>query len=164
MGNTFAWPIIRLVQRLSMIVTLCCCAYVVFFLFTKSKEEPLSESHKNVSPKGIGLFAPLPVFDLKPYDASSNTQARDIFSLTSTVSPSGAVEDTPKGQLPVHLKIVGILVAHPSQIIIEDTLVNKTFFIQEGSPQDGIKIVRVSKGQMVIYYQGQDISVPINKN
>ena len=60
--------------------------------------------------------------------------------------------------------MVGILIAHPSQIIIEDTLVNKTYFIDEGSAQAGIKIVRVNNDQMVINYQGQDIPVPITKN
>ncbi len=164
MGNSFAWPMIRLFQRLSMVVTLCCCAYVIFFLFYKSKENPMSEDSRNVSIKSTGLISQSPVLDLKPYDASVDGQARDIFSLNTPVSPSGAVENTPKGQLPDHLKIVGILIAHPSQIIIEDTLANKTYFIDEGNPQDGIKIVQVKKDQMVINYQGGDISVPINKN
>ncbi len=124
----------------------------------------MSENSSVVSMKRVGLISPSPAFDLKPYDASANVQARDIFSLSTDVSPSGIVENTPKGQLPAHLKIVGILIAHPSQIIIEDSFLHKTYFIDEENPQAGIKIVRVSKDQMIINYQGQDISVPVNKN
>jgi type II secretory pathway component PulC len=110
------------------------------------------------------LITPPPIFELKAYQESGQIdQARDIFSLTPAVSPSGAVENTPKGQLPVHLKIVGILIAHPSQIVIEDSFANKTYFIDEGNPQAGIKIAKVGKDQMIINYQGQDIVVPISK-
>ncbi len=163
MGNTFAWPIICLAQRLSMILTLGCCGYVIFFLLFKNQDNSMLENSGIVPAKAIGLVSPSPAFDLKPYDASADAQARDIFSLTA-VGPSGAVENTPKGQLPAHLKIVGILIAHPSQIIIEDSFAHKTYFIDEGNPQAGIKIVRVNKDQMVINYQGQDIPVPINKS
>jgi type II secretory pathway component PulC len=163
MANTFAWPMIRLVQRLSMILTLGCCAYVILFLLSKNPDNSMPQKSVAISTKGAVLLSPSPVFDLKPYDASASTQARDIFSL-STDNPSGAVENTPKGQLPDHLKIVGILIAHPSQVIIEDSLVNKTYFIDEGTLQAGIKIVSVGKDQMIINYQGQNISVPVSKN
>jgi hypothetical protein len=164
MENTFAWPVIRLVQRLSVFITVACCVYAVFFLFFKHQDNPMPEKSSIVSTKGTGLVSPSPVFDLKPYDASADAQARDIFSMAPAGNPSGAVENTPQGQLPDHLKIVGILVAHPSQIIIEDSLANKTYFIDEGNPQAGIKIVKVNKDQMIINYQGQAISVPIKKN
>ncbi len=164
MGNTFAWPMVRLVRRLSMILTLGCLAYAIFFLLFKNQDNSMSENSSVVPAKAIGIVSPSPAFDLKPYQETGQiAQARDIFSLTA-VGPSGAVENTPKGQLPDHLKIVGILIAHPSQIIIEDAAVNKIYFIDEGNPQAGIKMVRVSKDQMIINYQGQDIPVPINKN
>jgi len=153
---------VRWGQRLSMFITLGCCMYVVYFLFTKDKGNKLPENSSVVSiDRSAGLASSATIIDLKPY-ASVDTQARDIFSLNSA-APSGAVENTPKGQLPDHLKIVGILVSHPSQIVIEDTLANKTFFINEGESQDGIRIGRVSKDQMLINYQGQNITVPITK-
>jgi type II secretory pathway component PulC len=165
MGNTFSWPTIRLVQRLSMILTLGCSAYVIFFLLFKNQENSIPENNSNVSTKGIGLVLPSPVFDLTPYQETGQIdQARDIFSLPTNIAPSGTVENTPKGQLPGHLKVVGIAVGHPSQIVIEDSFANKTYFVDEGNPQAGIKIVKVSKDQMIINYQGQDIAVPINKN
>lgn len=164
MGNTYSWPIVRLVQRLSMVLTLGCCVYVIVFLFTKNQDNFMPEKSNIISKKALGLVAPAPVFDLKPYDTSANAQGRDIFSSTTTVSPTGTVENTPKGQLPAHFKIVGIVIAHPSQIIVEDSFVNKTYFIDEGGTQAGIKIVRVDKDKMTINYQGQNIDVPITKN
>ena len=158
MGNTFAWPIIRLVQRLSIIVTLGCCSYLIVFLLSKNHDADTNEHLKDAV-----LVSPMPVLDLKPNVEAESAQTRDIFTL-SDVDSSGMIENTPKGQLPAHLKIVGILVADPSQIIIEDTFAKKTYFIDEYHPQDGIKIVRVVADQMTINYQGQDINVPVTKN
>jgi type II secretory pathway component PulC len=124
----------------------------------------MPKNNKLVSKKEIALISPSPVLDLQPYDASANAQARDIFSLTTTVTSSGSVENTPKGQLPDHLKVVGILIAHPSQIIIEDTSANTTYFIDQDHPQDGIKMLKVAPDQMTINYQGQDIIVPVTKS
>ena len=163
MANTFTLSLIRLAQRLFILLMLSCCAYVIVFFFSKDQDSLIPENNKIVSKKGIALMSPSPVFDLQPYDVSAISQARDIFSLTSTVSSSGAVENTPKGQLPDHLKVVGILIDHPSQIIIEDTSSNTTYFIDEGHPQDGIKMVKVGPDQMTINYQGQNIIVPVTK-
>jgi len=164
MVNSIAWPIIRLVQRLSIFVTVVCCAYVIFFLFFKNHDTFIPENTSDVPANGVVLPSPTPVFDLKHFDASVGAQARDIFSMTTMGNPTGVVERPAKGQLPEHLKIVGILIGHPSQIIIEDTLAGKTYFIDETSPQAGIKIVRVLQDQMIINYQGQDIPVPVKKN
>jgi len=158
-----SWPIIRLVQRLSMVVTLLCVAYVIFFVLFKSHDNSMPENSSVISTKAVPLASASFTLDLKPYQETGQAQARDIFSLTP-VDQSGAVENTPKGQLPAHLKVVGILIAHPSQIIIEDSLTNNTYFIDENNPQAGIKIVQVSPDQMTINYQGQDIAVPISKN
>jgi len=119
--------------------------------------------NNNAPMKDTVLVSPTPALDLNLNKEPDSAQARDIFSL-SDVDSTGTIENTPKGQLPAHLKIVGILIADPSQIIIEDTFAKKTFFIDEYHPQDGIKIVRVIANQMTVNYQGQDINVPVTKN
>lgn len=164
MVNTFAWPIIRLVQRLAMVLTLGCCVYVVVFLLSKNPENSMTAENIDSPKKAVGLVSPVSVTDMKPFDATLSSQARDIFSLPTVVNPSGNAENTPKGELPSHMKVVGILLSNPSQIVIEDTLANKTYFIDEGHPQAGIKILHVNKDQMIINYQGQDIAVPITKD
>jgi hypothetical protein len=163
MINTFVLSIVRLVQRLAILLTLGCLAYVIFFFCFKNQDSFIAEGGSALQGKGITLASSLPVFNLKPYEASPNSQARDIFSLASEV-PSTSVPNTPKGQLPDHLKVVGILISHPSQVVIEDTLSHASYFIDEGHPQQGIKIVKVSKDQVVINYQGQDIVLPAIKN
>jgi len=162
MGNTLPWSIIRWVQRLSMLLTVICCIYVVVFLIFKIHDNSLTTNAMTDTIQNAPAPAPL-VLDMKANDIPSNAPARDIFSLAQDAAPTGNVDSTPKGQLPSHLKVVGIVVGHPSQIIIEDSSANKTYFIDENTPQGDIKIVKVSKKLMIINYQGQDIPVPISK-
>ena len=162
MSNGLGLPIIRLVQRLSMLLTLGCFLYIAFFLISKAKEDVLPDNSSAVASSSMGSVSVSPLLAIQT-DSSVNTQARDIFSL-STDSAGAVLEATPKGQLPNHLKVVGIVVAHPSQIIIEDSLVNKTYFIDETHPDGGVKIVKTGRDQMIINYQGQDIPVAITKN
>jgi type II secretory pathway component PulC len=124
----------------------------------------MTTESNGASSKEMALVSTVPVLDLKSNDGSGTIEGRDIFSLSDADDTSGNVENTPQGQLPAHLKIVGILISNPSQIIIEDTFAKKTYFIDESDPQDGIKIVKVNKDQMTINYHGQDIYVPIRKN
>ncbi|MBF0503703.1 MAG: hypothetical protein HQL14_01245 [Candidatus Omnitrophica bacterium] len=162
MGIPFAWPVLRLVQRLSMVLTLGLCAYVAYSMFISQGNSMLPESI-DVPIKAAEFIQPAPELDLKPYDAAVWAQNRDIFSSPTAIGPSGNVEITPKGQLPAHLKIVGILIAGTSEVIIEDTLAHMTYFIDQGKPQAGIRIVRVNKNQLIINYQGQDIPLAIHK-
>lgn len=123
----------------------------------------MSDKSKIASAMGADLVPPAPVFDVRPYDASTDVEIRDIFS-TSQENASNPVEKTPAGQLPAHLKIVGIVIAQPSQIIIEDSWGNKTYFIDEDKTVAGIKIVKVSGDRMVINYNGQEITIPVQKD
>jgi hypothetical protein len=165
MVHTFALSIIRLVQRMCIVLTLGCLAYVIVFFFSKNQDNAMSGINMAVPTKEINLItaSPSPLFSLQPLNASANVQVRDIFSLT-TPTPDGAVESTPKGQLPDHLKVVGVLIAHPSQIVIEDTSLGATYFIDEGKSQDGIKVVKVGREQITVNYQGQDIPIPVTKD
>ena len=139
--------------------------YVFIFLFFKDKDISLSENKTAQPVKEINvLSSTASVFDLTSADVAGGAPSRDIFSMSLADNSNGAVENTPKGQLPEHLKIVGILIGHPSQIIIEDTFASKTYFIDENDPQAGIKIVSAAKDQIVINYQGQDIPVAVHKN
>jgi hypothetical protein len=137
--------------------------YIICFLLSKGPDNSVTTESNGTISKDTGLVSTVPVLDLKSYDGSGSIEARDIFS-PATVGPYGEVENTPKGQLPAHLKIVGILISNPSQIVIEDTLAGKTYFINEGESQAGIKIKQVSRDQMIINFQGQDIHVPITKS
>jgi len=165
MVNTFALSIIRLVHRLFILLTLACVAYIIYSFLFKNQDSSMSETMTVPHAKADSSTAlsPAPVLDLKAYSSVSSSQVRDIFSLTPA-NPLGPLVSTPKGQLPDYLKVVGVLIAHPSQIVIEDTSTHTTFFIDEGHVQNGIKIVKADKDKMTINYQGQDILLPVTKN
>lgn len=164
MENYLVWPIVRLVQRLSMVLTFGCAIYVVYFLLMGNRGDPVSIERSDILIKDAALISPAPALDVKPYEAAVPAKDRDIFSSYSAVETSGSGENTPKGQLPAHLKIVGVLIADISQVIIEDASAKQTYFIDEGSSQAGIKVVQAHKDRVVINYQGQDIAVPVTKN
>ena len=164
MSIAITLDMIRLIQRLAMLVTVACCLYVLFFLFGKGKDSSASNGGRTSGVPGGEMITPaVPVFNARPHGASDSTRIRDLFSTAPIDNRSGQAANTPAGQLPGYLKIVGIVVAHPSQIIIEDTSANKTYFVDEGTEQDGVKIVRVSNDRMTISYLGQEIPVGIHR-
>ena len=161
MERTIAYSLIYLFKRLSMAVVALCLVYIFFFLIFPGHDRSTSEAvHAS---KKAALIAPAPVLDLKPLGSTNNFEGRDVFSL-SPINTSGAIENTPKGQLPSNLKVVGIVVARPSQIIIEDSLANQTYFIDEGTTQAGIRIKNVERDQMTINFRGEDIPIPVTKD
>src|SRR5690348_7355041 len=99
MINTFGLSIIRIAQRLSITLTLCSLIYVAYFFFSNNHNPSFIDDRNNISPQNINISSPN-IFDIKPFNATENTQARDIFSLTQNNNLSTAVENTPKGQLP----------------------------------------------------------------
>jgi len=165
LDNMLTGSVLILAGRLSMILTLCCCIYVVCFLLWGGRSDlSVVDSQDVASLRDSGSTASLAGFDLKPYDAALFDQDRDIFSISTDPTASGADESTPKGQLPAHLRIVGIVVADKSQVIIEDGIAKQTYFIDEGTSQAGIKIVRVGPKQVLINYRQEDIVIPVTKN
>jgi hypothetical protein len=162
--HIFTGPILKLAQRLCMGLTICCGIYVISFLLIGGRGEPRLPEGQDVSGPDSGLILSAPGFDLKPYDAAAFDHDRDIFSFSTDTGGPGADESTPKGQLPAHLKIVGVVVADKSQVIIEDAFAKQTYFIDEGTSQAGIKIVQVGAKQVLINYRGEDISIPVTKN
>ena len=160
MKNTLAWPYLRFVKRLLIVLTFGCGIYMVYFLFTMYRNPVFQDDSRPV--KDTVMDAPALELDLKPDESwVALIQTRDIFS--SGTADTSVLGQTPTGQLPSHLKVVGIVIANPPQVIIEDTSSKQTYFISEGKLQAGIRITRVDKNQIIVNYEGQNISVPIHK-
>ena len=164
MENTLSFFFMRLVQRFFMLMTGICLASFVFYLLFKNHQEIIVDNDGVGTTQNIRAILSEENFDLNPDTSLADSQSRDIFSLSPDNNASVSAVPAPHGELPSNIKIVGLLVAHPSQIILEDSLTNKTYFINEGDTQDGVRIVKSSHDQMTINYQGQDINVPIHKN
>ncbi|MBF0510785.1 MAG: hypothetical protein HQL13_00480 [Candidatus Omnitrophica bacterium] len=152
-------PTVYLLEGVFIVLTLCSCVYIVFFLLFKNHPDILPETI--VLPKtDVALNA----MSFAPEFASvSGAQTRDIFSLPASTTTGNAALP-PKGQLPGNLKVVGIVIASGAQVVIEDSSKNTTYFIDERHPQGGIKIVNVQKDKIIINYQEQDIALPVTKN
>ena len=116
MENVFVWPYLRSVKLLFIMLTFGCVIYMVCFAFTMVRG-PVSTNSARLPEKDTAPDEPALEVDLKPYESlASMIQTRDIFS-SGTINAPGALEQTPMGQLPAHLKVVGIVIAHPSQVL-----------------------------------------------
>ena len=156
----FVLPYARQVRILFIAVTLGCVVYMGYFLLVARRSPVLMDDGSSTKDTAVDP----PALDLKPYETlAAGIQTRDIFS-SGPMDAAGVLAQTPKGQFPAHLKVVGIVIARPAQIIIEDSDSKQTYFISEHDPQAGIKIARVDKDQIIVNYQGQNISVPIHEH
>lgn len=89
-------------------------------------------------------------------------QDRDIFTRVS--SQPDVTTANPTGQLPANIKVVGIIIGKPSQVVLEDSQQKSTQFIVEGQkPINGVNFERIEKGVIYLNYQGQVIPIHIEK-
>jgi len=110
--------------------------------------------------------------DPEPFSTyESRFKERDLFALpqqtviqenADTVSSSNAVSVTTSA-LPDHVKVVGIIVGKPSEIVIEDTQTQQTFFIQEGQAQGDFAMERVDNGRVIVSFRGQNFQIPLSQ-
>ena len=62
---------------------------------------------------------------------------------------------------PEHLKIVGIVIGEPSEVIVEDTVQQTTLFLKPGDEQGDIRVKSIEQNMVIFNYLGQDIQVTI---
>ena len=162
MALTLNWSLFKYLKRFFIVLTLACAVYTAYFLLINSNVPVQVDNVPPVTEEVV--LTPQLELKLPAYEtAASVVQSRDIFSSSPIpASATGTADQTPTGQLPSNLKVVGIVIAHPSQIIVEDTSSKQSYFINEDKPQAGISIARIEKDQIIINYQGQSISVPVN--
>ncbi len=145
-----------------VLVIVAAAGYIGYFFLTHKNDQPavlkMSSSAEEKSPEGFRL-------ETKPYAFyESRIKGRDIFGFAAPAAADPAASGTPSGELPAHLKVVGIVIAYPAQVIIEDTDAHQTYFIEEGKAQAGIKIERAAKDKIFINYQNQSIAIAVKGN
>ena len=102
---------------------------------------------------------------LNPVGFSTDQLAqRDLFGLAplGAGTSDGNFVNSDGQSLPPHLMIVGVVIGHPSEVIIEDTQANQTFFVKEGQTVGAITLERASKQRVSLMYQGQPIEVELH--
>ena len=106
-------------------------------------------------------------WDLKSYEFySKQVEARDIFTSPARTAdaPAGVKEDVPAGQLPGHLKVVGLILGDNPQVIIEDGNAHQTYFITPDKPEGGISLQSSTKDKMILNYKSQNIIINVKGN
>ena len=165
--NFISYKILKNLEYLFLFVLMLTIVYIGYFFLAKNKWSDYitvsiseSETSKNSFEEEVRNL------ELKPYDFySKHIDSRDIFSNSGVaiegIDTKSAV--TP-GQLPANFKIVGIDLGSKSQIIIEDTAIHQTYFIQQDKSQAGISIQSTGKDKIYLNYQGQTIEIDLKGN
>ena len=157
---------IRIVERVMMAVALAGGAYIGYFFLVQSKNVSVENAPETV----VVNEADVPsgaVIESKPYALyAGQIESRDIFGNGSNAKTNAVVEApmASTGQLPEYLKVVGILGGRSPQVVVEDTRMHRTFFIEEGKPDGDFTIQKSSSGKVLIMYQGQSIDIALKGN
>jgi len=89
---------------------------------------------------------------------------RDLFDSAAVPSNLSMVNAAlPANALPVNLKVVGIIIGQPSELVIEDVTTHQTYFIAQGTTVGGIEVTDIQNKKATIKYQGQDIILPLGQ-
>ena len=87
---------------------------------------------------------------------------RDIFNY-APIDMKEQSHEMMSPSLPAYLRIVGILMSTPSEIVIEDTQAHKTYFLKEGEVAEPFQIFSLKDGKLVLAYQGQSFEVNLRQ-
>ena len=165
MGQTVA--ILKTIEG-ALVLTVCIViGYIAFALFLKKDQLRIpNEVYHAAVPAAEGQ-EPSTLQSLKPYSFyAEELEKKDIFGFVAPGSVKGAGAKGPesaKVELPSNFKIVGVIVGHPSEVIIEDTQAKETFFLQEGKQLGDFEIEHAEKEKVALKYQGKSFNVDLKK-
>jgi hypothetical protein len=95
----------------------------------------------------------------KPYEYyMEQFKRRDIFGL---IPPETTDQDIARitSSFAQNLKIVGIILGHPSEAIIEDALTKQTYFLNPGDLFKEAKTQSILEGRVLFQYKGKIIQI-----
>jgi len=146
-----------------LLLTVVCVGYIGYFFLTQHKTIDVSLPLPSVKLQELDS-ADETTQELRPYDFyAKQINGRDVFvapKQVKTIERTGLAA----GQLPVNFKVVGIVLANPAQVVIEDQTAHQTYFVSQDSPSNGISIKYVLKDKIVLEYQNQNIDIKIKGN
>jgi len=145
-----------ILERVLLVAFAMTCSYIVYFMVT----------HNNLSfsPELSGSAvkpAEVTVFEIPPYEIYAvKIKKRDLFSSSINSSDFAQLSGTfSEGALPSNLKVVGIILGKPVEVVLEDTALHQTIFIKQGQINNNISIEKVDGQQLILNYQGQQVSI-----
>lgn len=159
--NTY--KLLKNLEYFFILLTILCIGYVGSFYLSQNKMTDNQAAVSTADSADVNADDRVDVQDLKPYDFyAKQIDTRDVFIPLKQAKPVEVKSFG--GQLPSNFKVVGIILAKPVQVIIEDQTAHQTYFITEDAPVNGIGIKSVSGDAIVLNYQGQSIQVNIKGN
>ncbi len=162
MSISLHWLVI--LERMFLGVLGGACLYILYFSTTNHHHLPISPDTQTVESTAESTISASVLPSLPSYENyASKINRRDLFS-SSTVSTDLSTLTAAPGALPGDLKVVGIVVGNPSEVIIENTISHQTLFIQQGKETDGISIQKVQAHQVILSYKGESVVIPLKEN
>lgn len=163
-------PPMRLdIKRINKLLRFCVFILAVYFVsnFTilalnLEKSATLSLKTK-VSKQDVTVKIPAPLKNVSYY--LEIVRARDIFNpLTKAAKADEAGERGRRVDLKIaeaakDLKLRGISWSSDPDAIIEDTRLNKSYFLKKGEIISGIKIEAIFKNKVVLSYEGEELEL-----
>jgi hypothetical protein len=88
---------------------------------------------------------------------------RDIFSTEEEKIPEAVKTEAETGsvnELPSNLKIVGVIVGKPTDLVVEDSQSGQTYFLTEGSTRGELTFSKIEQDKLFIQYRGRGFEIP----
>lgn len=151
--------IVYIIQKLLLVTTAGLLIYAGMTLM-----KPLPAPDVSISTDAIQKAPQPPVADMTAYMAQNPQDVittRDVFSSVEMPTDLLQTSTSIAGTLPGNFKIVGIVIGKPSEIIIEDSATRQTYFLKESERAAGIEVERFKGQEVLLKYQGQGVSVPL---
>jgi type II secretory pathway component PulC len=155
MGN-----ILERVRNIAVVLFCVALGAVIIAFIRRSPVDPAVALETPEAPSVSEAAPDSVIADAGMYESfAQQLAARDIFS--SSPQASAFVPSAGTSELPANLKVVGIVVGTPSEVIIEDTSARQTYFIIQGQSEAGITLESIKDGQVLLSYQGNRVVVKI---
>ena len=139
------------------------CFYIFYFFYSGHQQNQPYMAEIKVKNTSVNSTIDLPV--PLPYESyASKIKKRNVFSSSIDSSELNLANAVKPGTLPSHLKVVGIVVGDPTEVILEDTNSRQTFFIRQGHEENGMSIQKVESNQVILNYQGQAVTIPLKES
>lgn len=146
-----------IVNRLILALTLVVFVVLIIDLFSHSSIPPKSQSLEpspNINSLGEQKIKPYSYYEEK-IAKRQLFSAPPMESIAKKVAPAGPTfKELVKG-----LKLLGIVSGDRLQVIIEDTKLNKTYFLYTGDYLGEIEVEEVNSERVVLEFQGERISL-----
>jgi hypothetical protein len=149
------------VNRFLILILILLAGYLAYsFLFPAHRDIDRFVEIKAPEPQAADIRGggPVPAGDrAEDYAVYSRAiQGKNLFT-APFVEESRLSEEAPDIDISKRFNLVGIIAGERPEAIIEDKDAKKTHYLSEGQSLDGVTIVKIEEGKVILGYQGKEI-------